>query len=57
LDHEDTYAKLFSGLTGLGFPKKQTRAALDVMRSGNGNVAWTAPIDVLLRAATQLLTK
>ena len=56
-DKDETYGKLLSGLTGLGFRPKQARTALDSIRDGSSSVAWEAPLDVLLREALQRLTK
>jgi hypothetical protein len=49
--------KLLGALTGLGFRPKPTRAVLDLMLNGKGRVAWTGPLDELLREAAQLLTR
>jgi hypothetical protein len=54
---DETYRKLLSGLTGLGFRPKQARTALDSIRDSTSGVAWTAPLDVLLREALQRLTR
>jgi hypothetical protein len=56
-DNDETYRKLLSGLTGLGFRPKQARTALDSIRDGTSSVAWEAPLDVLLREALQRLTR
>jgi len=48
---------LLRGLTKLGFRSKETRAALEELQSGRGPVPWHAPLDQVLRAATQLLTR
>jgi hypothetical protein len=48
---------LLRGLTGLGFRPQETRAALEKLRSGKGPVPWHAPLEQVLRAATQMLTK
>ena len=56
-DSDETYRKLLSGLTGLGFRPKQARTALDSIRDGTSSVAWEAPLDVLLREALQRLTR
>jgi hypothetical protein len=48
---------LFGALTRLGFKPKPTRAVLDRMRGGKASVGWDAPLDQLLREATQLLTQ
>jgi hypothetical protein len=56
-DHDETYKKLLSGLTDLGFRRKQARTALDSIRDGTSGVAWEAPLDVLLREALQRLTR
>jgi hypothetical protein len=53
---DDQYDKLLGALTGLGFRPKPTRAVLDRMRSGKSRVAWSAPLNQLLREAAQLLT-
>ena len=56
-DNDETYRKLLSGLTGLGFRPKQARTALDSIRDGSASVAWEDPRDVLLREALQRLTR
>ena len=56
-DNDETYRKLLSGLTGLGFRPKQARTALDSIRDGTSSVAWEAPLDVLFREALQRLTR
>ena len=48
---------LLRGLTKLGFRPKETRAALDDLRIGRGTVPWDAPLDQVLCAATQMLTR
>jgi hypothetical protein len=48
--------KLLRGLTALGFTRGEARKAIEQLRSGGGPVAWDAPIEALLRAATQILT-
>jgi hypothetical protein len=47
--------KLLRGLTGLGFTRPQVNRTLEVLRSGRGPVPWSSPIEVLLRAAVQML--
>jgi hypothetical protein len=56
-DDDQTYDKLLQALTRLGFGRKETRSLLDELRSGRGAIGWTAPIEQVLRAAVQLLTK
>jgi hypothetical protein len=56
-DNDETYRKLLTGLTSLGFWPKQARTALDSIREGTSNVAWEAPLDVLLREALLRLTR
>ena len=56
-DNDETYRKLLSGLTGLGFRPKQARTALDSIRDGASSVAWEALLDVLLREALQRLAR
>jgi 5-methylcytosine-specific restriction endonuclease McrA len=51
------YDKLLGALVGLGFRAKPTEAVLDLMRGGKSSVAWSAPLDHLLREAAQLLTR
>ncbi len=53
---DEKYDKLLGALTGMGFRPKPTRAALDLMQSGKSRVAWSAPLDQLIREAAQLLT-
>jgi len=48
--------KLLCALTALGFTRGQAQKAIEQLRSGGGPVAWDAPIEELLRAATQRLT-
>jgi Holliday junction resolvasome RuvABC DNA-binding subunit len=50
----DTYAKVFSGLRGLGFREAEVRAALAVLRKQHGLREVSA--ERLLRDALQLLT-
>jgi hypothetical protein len=53
---DDVVDKLRRGLTGLGFTRAQARTALEALRSGRGLVPWSSPIEVLLRAAVQMLS-
>jgi len=53
---DEKYDKLLGALTRMGFRPKPTRAALDLMKSGKSRVAWSAPLDQLIREAAQLLT-
>jgi hypothetical protein len=47
--------KLVRGLTGLGFTRPQAQRTLEALRTGRGPVPWSSPIEVLLRAAVQML--
>ena len=54
---DETYDKLLYALTKLGFGRQDTCAVLDELRAGQTPVAWEAPLDELVRAALQMLTK
>jgi hypothetical protein len=51
----ERFERLLSALTGLGFRAKESREALERIRSGN-EVEWGGPIEAIVRRAVQMLS-
>jgi hypothetical protein len=52
---DERFERLLGALTGLGFRPKESREALERIRSGS-EVEWGGPIEVIVRRAVQMLS-
>jgi hypothetical protein len=53
---DERFERLLAMLTGLGFRAKESREALERIRSGSEGVEWSGPIEPIVRRAVQMLS-